>query len=81
MSTQCAFSVLFIRPESRHCLTVSTQELTDSLMLLRSINVTLAVDCLILMPPTVPYFDLPWPLLPTRSNFYGSKWLVQVSRI
>ena len=29
--------------------------------------------------PTVPYFDLPLPLLPTRSNFYGSKWLVQVS--
>ena len=23
--------------------------------------------------PTVPYFDLPLPLLPTRSNFYGSK--------
>ena len=22
-----------------------------------------------------------WPLLPTRSNFYGSKWLVQVSSI
>ena len=21
-----------------------------------------------------------WPLLPTRSNFYGSKWLVQLSR-
>ena len=31
--------------------------------------------------PTVPYFDLPWPLLPTWSNFYGSKWLVQVSCI
>ena len=28
---------------------------------------------------TEPYFDLPLPLLPTRSNFYGSKWLVQVS--
>ena len=37
MSIQCAFSVLFIRPES-------TQELTDSLMLLRLINVTLAVE-------------------------------------
>ena len=37
MSIQCAFSVLFIRPES-------TQELTDSLMLLRWINVTLAVE-------------------------------------
>ena len=22
-----------------------------------------------------PYFDPPWPLLPTQSNFYGSKWL------
>ena len=29
----------------------------------------------------VPYFDLPWPLLATRSDFYGSKWLVQVSRM
>ena len=28
-----------------------------------------------------PYFDLPWPLLPTRSNFFGPKWLVQVSHI
>ena len=44
MSIQCAFSVLFIRPESHHCRTVSTQELTDSLMLLRLINVTLAVE-------------------------------------
>ena len=24
-----------------------------------------------------PYFDLPWPPFPTRSNFYGSKWRVQ----
>ena len=31
--------------------------------------------------PTVPYFDLPLPLLPTMSNLYGSKWLVQVSCI
>ena len=31
--------------------------------------------------PNVPYFDLPWPLLPTRSNFFGPKWLVQVSHI
>ena len=23
----------------------------------------------------MPYFDLPWPLLPTQSNIYGSKWL------
>ena len=44
MSIQCAFSVLFIRPKSHRCLTVSTQELTDSLMLLRLINVTLAVE-------------------------------------
>ena len=44
MSTQCAFSVLFIRPETHHCRTVSTKELTDSLMLLRWINVTLAVE-------------------------------------
>ena len=44
MSIQCAFSVLFIRPESHHCLTEPTQELTDSLMLLRLINVTLAVE-------------------------------------
>ena len=29
----------------------------------------------------VATFDCFWPLLPTRSNFYGSKWLVQVSRI
>ena len=27
------------------------------------------------------YFDLPWPPLPTRSNFFGPKWLVQVSHI
>ena len=27
------------------------------------------------------YFDLPWPPLPTRSNFFGSKWLVHVSHI
>ena len=30
---------------------------------------------------TEPYFDLPLPLLLTQSNFYGSKWLAQVSRI
>ena len=28
-----------------------------------------------------PHFGCFWPLLPTRLNFYGSKWLVQVSRI
>ena len=27
------------------------------------------------------YFDLPWPPLPTRSNLFGSKWLVHVSHI
>ena len=27
------------------------------------------------------YFDLPWPPLPTRSNFFGPKWLVHVSHI
>ena len=27
------------------------------------------------------YFDLPWPTLPTRSNFFGQKWLVHVSHI
>ena len=31
--------------------------------------------------PNVPYFDLPWPPLPTRSNFFGPKWLVHVSHI
>ena len=31
--------------------------------------------------PNVPYFDLPWPPLPTRSNFLGSKWLVHVPHI
>ena len=30
----------------------------------------------------IPTLDLPWPLLPTWSNFHGSlSWLVQVSRI
>ena len=27
------------------------------------------------------YFDLPWPPLPTRANFFGSKWLVHLSHI
>ena len=27
------------------------------------------------------YFDLPWPPLPTQSNFFGPKWLLQVSPI
>ena len=31
--------------------------------------------------PNMPYFDLPWPLLPTWSNFFGPKWLVHVSHI
>ena len=29
----------------------------------------------------IPNFGRFWPLLPTWSNFYGSKWLVQVTRI
>ena len=29
----------------------------------------------------LPYFDLPTHPLPTRSNYYGSKWFVHVSRI
>ena len=31
--------------------------------------------------PKYPHFGCFWPLLLTRLNFYGSKWLVQVSRI
>ena len=29
----------------------------------------------------LPYFDLPTHPLPTRSNYYGSKWFVHVSCI
>ena len=29
----------------------------------------------------LPYFDLPTHPLPTRSNYYGSKWFVHVPRI
>ena len=35
----------------------------------------------ILVPPKIPHFDCFWPLLPTRSNFFGSKWLKKVSPI
>ena len=31
--------------------------------------------------PNIATFGCFWPLLPTRSNFYGPKWLVQMSRI
>ena len=33
------------------------------------------------LPHIAPYFNLPWPILPTRSNLCGSKWSVHVSRI
>ena len=35
----------------------------------------------ILVPPKIPHFGCFWPLLPTRLNFFGSKWLEKVSPI
>ena len=50
-----------------------------------SANKAFQNDTLLLGPfngASVPmHFDLPWPLLPSQSNLYGSKWLVQVSCI
>ena len=48
---------------------------------LKNFNIDRTIFWGIFEDSIIATFGCFWLLLPTRSNFYGSKWLVQVSRI